>query len=107
MIIHLVDGTYELFRHFYGLRRFSKTDPPFGAVSGVLHTVVEGDNVIALANQFLTNPPATQVTFGGYTATSINYVGPTVTYNLTGAQRNLAVALKTALDRYNNGLGCP
>jgi hypothetical protein len=22
MIIHLVDGTYELFRHFYGLRRF-------------------------------------------------------------------------------------
>lgn len=23
MIIHLVDGTYELFRHFYGLRRFN------------------------------------------------------------------------------------
>ena len=22
MIVHLVDGTYELFRHFYGLRRF-------------------------------------------------------------------------------------
>jgi hypothetical protein len=22
MIAHLVDGTYELFRHFYGLRRF-------------------------------------------------------------------------------------
>ena len=39
MIIHLVDGTYELFRHFYGIRRFKKTDPPFGAVSGVLHTV--------------------------------------------------------------------
>src|SRR2546423_10393234 len=37
MIIHLIDGTYELFRHFYGLRRFSKTDPPFGAVSGVLN----------------------------------------------------------------------
>ena len=36
MIIHLIDGTYELFRHFYGLRRFHKTDPPFGAVSGVL-----------------------------------------------------------------------
>jgi hypothetical protein len=65
------------------------------------------DNVIALANQFLTNPPATQVTFGGYTATSINYTGPTATYNLTGPQRSLAVALKTALDRYNNGLGCP
>lgn len=39
MIVHLVDGTYELFRHFYGLRRFSKTDPPFGAVLGVLRTV--------------------------------------------------------------------
>jgi 5'-3' exonuclease len=42
MIVHLVDGTYELFRHFYGLRRFTKgEDPPFGAVKGVLHTVLE------------------------------------------------------------------
>ncbi|MEO8430805.1 MAG: 5'-3' exonuclease H3TH domain-containing protein [Acidobacteriota bacterium] len=41
MIVHLVDGTYELFRHFYGLRRFKKEDPPLGAVSGVLHTVLE------------------------------------------------------------------
>ena len=41
MIVHLVDGTYELFRHFYGIRRFKKTDPPFGAVSGVLHMVVK------------------------------------------------------------------
>jgi 5'-3' exonuclease len=41
MIVHLIDGTYELFRHFYGIRRFQKTDPPFGAVSGVLHTVVK------------------------------------------------------------------
>jgi 5'-3' exonuclease len=41
MIVHLIDGTYELFRHFYGLRRFHKTDPPFGAVSGVLATVVK------------------------------------------------------------------
>ena len=24
MIVHVVDGTYELFRHFYGLRRFNK-----------------------------------------------------------------------------------
>ena len=37
MIIHLVDGTYELFRHFYGLRRFTKgVDRPYGAVIGVL-----------------------------------------------------------------------
>jgi hypothetical protein len=40
MIVHLVDGTYELFRHFYGLRRFHKgEDPPFGAEIGVLQTV--------------------------------------------------------------------
>jgi 5'-3' exonuclease len=41
MIVHLIDGTYELFRHFYGLRRFSKNDPPFGAVAGVLGTVAQ------------------------------------------------------------------
>ena len=41
MIVHLIDGTYELFRHFYGIRRFSKTDPPLGAVAGVLGTVVQ------------------------------------------------------------------
>jgi 5'-3' exonuclease len=42
MIIHLLDGTYELFRHFYGLRRFNQgEDRPFGAVIGVLHTVLQ------------------------------------------------------------------
>jgi 5'-3' exonuclease len=42
MIVHLVDGTYELFRHFYGLRRFHKgEDPPFGAVVGVLQTALQ------------------------------------------------------------------
>ena len=41
MIVHLIDGTYELFRHFYGIRRFKKTDPPLGAVAGVLHTVLQ------------------------------------------------------------------
>jgi 5'-3' exonuclease len=42
MIVHLIDGTYELFRHFYGLRRFNKgEDQPFGAVIGVLHTVLQ------------------------------------------------------------------
>jgi 5'-3' exonuclease len=42
MIVHLVDGTYELFRHFYGLRRFQKSgDPPYGAVIGVLNTVLQ------------------------------------------------------------------
>src|SRR5215831_16983389 len=42
VLVHLIDGTYELFRHFYGLRRFSKgEDRPFGAVAGVLHTVLQ------------------------------------------------------------------
>jgi 5'-3' exonuclease len=42
VIVHLIDGTYELFRHFYGQRRFNKgNDKPFGAVAGVLHTVLE------------------------------------------------------------------
>jgi 5'-3' exonuclease len=42
MIVHLVDGTYELFRHFFGLKRFSKgTDRPLGAAVGVLNTVLE------------------------------------------------------------------
>ena len=42
MLVHLIDGTYELFRHFYGLRRFTKgEDPPYGAVIGVLRTVLQ------------------------------------------------------------------
>ena len=35
MIVHLIDGTYELFRQFYGIRRFGKRDDrPFAAVNG-------------------------------------------------------------------------
>lgn len=42
MIIHLIDGTYELFRHFYGLRSFNKgKDKPYGAVSGVLNGILK------------------------------------------------------------------
>src|SRR5207244_8667198 len=42
LIAHLLDGTYELFRHFYGLRRFNKgVDRPYGAVVGVLQTVLQ------------------------------------------------------------------
>ena len=41
MIVHLIDGTYELFRHFYGIRRGLGADPPLGAVAGVLHTVAQ------------------------------------------------------------------
>jgi 5'-3' exonuclease len=41
MIVHLIDGTYELFRYFYGIRRMQKGDPPFGAVRGVLGLVLQ------------------------------------------------------------------
>jgi 5'-3' exonuclease len=41
MIVHLVDGTYELFRQFYGRRRGGRDDQPFGAVVGVLHSVLQ------------------------------------------------------------------
>ncbi|HEX2544341.1 MAG TPA: 5'-3' exonuclease H3TH domain-containing protein [Ramlibacter sp.] len=41
MVIDLIDGTYELFRHFYGLRRFTKEDRPYGAVVGVLQGVLQ------------------------------------------------------------------
>src|SRR4029453_11792392 len=54
MVIHLVDGTYELFRHFYGLRRFNKgVDRRYGAVVGVLQTVLQmienGDTYLGVA----------------------------------------------------------
>jgi 5'-3' exonuclease len=54
MIVHLIDGTYELFRHFYGLRRFTKgVDRPYGAVVGVLQTVLamieRGDTYLGVA----------------------------------------------------------
>ena len=54
MIVHLIDGTYELFRHFYGLRRFNKgVDAPYGAVVGVLQGVLQmietGDTYIGVA----------------------------------------------------------
>lgn len=42
MIIDLIDGTYELFRHFHGLRRFTKgKDRPLGGAVGVLNGVLQ------------------------------------------------------------------
>jgi 5'-3' exonuclease len=41
VIVHLIDGTYELFRHFYGLRRAGGKDRRFGAAVGVLNTVLQ------------------------------------------------------------------
>jgi 5'-3' exonuclease len=42
VIVHLIDGTYELFRHFYGLRRVNDGKVRrFGAAAGVLNTVLQ------------------------------------------------------------------
>jgi 5'-3' exonuclease len=42
MVVHLVDGTYELFRQFYGRRRGAgRDDRRLGAAIGVLHTVLQ------------------------------------------------------------------
>jgi 5'-3' exonuclease len=40
VIVHLLDGTYELFRHFYGARRGRPRHPESAAVRGVLGTVL-------------------------------------------------------------------
>jgi len=41
-MVHLIDGTYELFRHFYGQRRFNNgKDKPFGATAGLLNGVLQ------------------------------------------------------------------
>ena len=41
MIVHVLDGTYELFRHYYGLQRAKQHKHPFSAVAGLLRTVVQ------------------------------------------------------------------
>ncbi len=40
MIVHLVDGTYELFRCFYGARKSGEADDGRSAVRLVLHTLL-------------------------------------------------------------------
>jgi uncharacterized repeat protein (TIGR01451 family) len=59
--------------------------------------------VVGKADAFL---EAQKVTYAGITATGVVYVGPSGTYPLNANQRALAIALKTALDTYNNGGGC-
>jgi 5'-3' exonuclease len=42
VIVHLIDGTYELFRHFYGLKRAgARADRPLAAAAGVLGTALQ------------------------------------------------------------------
>jgi len=41
MMVHLIDGTYELFRLFYGIRRGAGKDLRYGAAIGVMRTVLQ------------------------------------------------------------------
>ena len=70
MVVHLIDGTYELFRHFYGLRRFNKgVDAPYGAVIGVLQGVLQmietGDTYIGVATDHVIESFRNRL-WGGY-----------------------------------------
>ena len=42
MVVHLLDGTYELFRQFHGRRRFARSsDGPLAAAAGVMHSILQ------------------------------------------------------------------
>jgi 5'-3' exonuclease len=60
MLLHLVDGTYELFRCFYGNRRSGKPDDGWGAVRLVLRTVLgmveEGATHVGIATDHVIEP---------------------------------------------------
>src|SRR5947207_3146389 len=106
MIVHLVDGTYELFRHFYGLRRFTKgKDRPYGAVVGVLQTVLQmlenGDTYLGVATDHVIesfrNRLWADYKTGARTAAHVLHrYGQLENFpsNLLGEQRDLALLFK-------------
>jgi len=70
VIVHLIDGTYELFRHFYGLRRAGNAKGTrFGAVGGVLNTVLqmisEGATYLGVATDHIIESFRNEL-WGGY-----------------------------------------
>ncbi len=75
-VVHLIDGTYELFRHFYGLRRFNKgVDRPYGAVVGVLQGVLQmiesGDTYLGVATDHVIESFRNRLWAGYKTGTGI------------------------------------
>lgn len=77
MIVHLIDGTYELFRQFYGLRRFNKgVDHPYGAVRGVLQSILQmiesGDTFIGVATDHVIESFRNQLWRGYKTGSGID-----------------------------------
>ncbi|MGA9945399.1 MAG: hypothetical protein WBP75_10210 [Candidatus Cybelea sp.] len=81
MIVHLIDGTYELFRHFYGLRRApSGKRVRFGGIAGVLNTIVqmiaEGATHVGVATDQVIESFRNELLDGYKTRADAKRVGP-------------------------------
>ena len=88
LIVHLIDGTYELFRHFYGdKRRGSESGRPLSAVAGVVRTIEQMGEFI-LDHQRSKGRPA----FGGAA-----FSQPTVDREALAAERALFAHRTTTL----------
>ena len=103
IVVHLIDGTYELFRHFYGLRRFNKgKDRRFGAVSGVLHGVLEmlerGETHVGVATDHVIESFRNGLWAGYKTADGIEPALQAQFHPLEDALRALGVAVWPMID---------
>jgi len=76
MIVHLIDGTYELFRQYHGLHRNPKEDRPFAAVVGVvtsvLHMIEEGATHVGVATDHVIESFRNQLWSGYKTGVGID-----------------------------------
>jgi len=101
--VHLIDGTYELFRHFYGLRR-AKSDkmPRFGAVAGVLNTVLQmiadGATHIGVATDHVIESFRNQLWHGYKTGAGIEPALLAQFWPLEDALRAMGVAVWAMVD---------
>ncbi len=103
MIVHLVDGTYELFRHFFGARRGSKgVDVPYAAVLGVLGTVTQmiegGATHIGVATDHVIESFRNRLWPGYKTGEGIDYALWSQFHPLEDALRSMGVAVWPMVD---------
>lgn len=78
----------------------SKDQDAVGCLAG--HLLAAKLNVANGANSCI----APTITSSDQFLVSIGYTGPNSKYTLTASQRSQAIALKSTLDAYNNGIGC-
>ena len=103
MIVHLVDGTYELFRHFYGLKRAKPEQVGrFGAVAGVLNTVLqmlaEGATHVGIATDHVIESFRNELWDGYKTGAGIDPALFVQFHPLEEALRAMGVALWAMVD---------